>query len=265
MRTIETIASPHTEAFAHMPLLQSDNLTKAAEIDDPQHLERDQLLPILAMGYALCEANPTIAAVAYTQFPPNLFAILGADDMLARIIYFSHFHHKNVRLHGEAPIAVGGSLFINPRLIDQSNRFIVWNEGCGSIWKTRLHMFVARPISVTLRGYVWNHWIQRPIYFQEKITRTLTGYMEHEMDHLDGRDATDRPEQILDFNDIPSGLNGRPVEKIANATVRFVLDYWCKKGVSHFLVHRQGKLLVVDTNGDAIGPYTRRQEDFRPI
>lgn len=241
---IENESFLYTEALRGEPLLQSEKLVKANQIVSPESLSDRQLMPLWQLGKSFLQGNPIFIAVAFTQFREESIKIVNGDPLLRRIIFFPS-------IFADGSGSYRDCLFINPEIsIPPEAGYYASLEGCGSIEFDRLGMVIRRPNSMFLKTYVW-----RPGEKVFMVTMLLEGIdagaMEHEYIHLEGKDATFYPEDILDFTDPKqeSWNNRVEVQEMVARIIRGIRLENDSERYEGWLIHKEGKLLVVDSDG----------------
>jgi len=241
---VENGCLPYTEALKGEPLLQSGELIKASPIPNPESLASKQLMPLWELGKNFLQGNPHFVAVAFTQFRQKSFELVNGDPLLRRMIFFPC-------ILANLPDDYKDYLLINPKLaIPSPADYYASVEGCGSIDFARLGMVVRRPYLILLKTYLW-----RPGKEMLMASISLRGFdagvTEHEYLHLEGKDATSFPENILDFTD-PKNECWHNRDEAQAMVAREVRDITAGRDVQRYqgwLIHQEGKLIVVDRDG----------------
>jgi len=237
----------YTEALKGEPLLQSEKLVKAEEITRPKSLLDKQLLPLWFLGKSFLQGNPNFIAVAFTQFREESIKIVNGNPLLRRIIFFP-------QIFANFSDSYRDCLLINPEIsIPSEVDYYASVEGCGSIEFARLGMVVRRPYSMLLKTYVW-----RPgekVFMGSMLLEDIdAGVMEHEYIHLEGKDATFYPEDILDFTDPKhEGWNNRDeTQKMVAREIRKIALGNNTEKYKGWLIHKEGKFIIVNSYGKYI-------------
>ena len=87
-------------------------------------------------------------------------------------------------------------VYINPKIIWSSKKQVVIYEGCGSVAYAKLFAPVRRPEKIIIEAYN-----EKGDKFQLKADGMLSRVIQHEYDHLDGMEFT---EKITDMRKIMS-------------------------------------------------------------
>ncbi|HMS91707.1 MAG TPA: peptide deformylase [Candidatus Absconditabacterales bacterium] len=87
-------------------------------------------------------------------------------------------------------------IYINPKIIWKSKKECIIYEGCGSVAYAKLFAPVKRPQKIIIEAYDENH-----NKFQLQADGILSRVIQHEYDHLDGIEFT---EKITDIKKIMS-------------------------------------------------------------
>jgi len=234
----------YTEALRGEPLLQSGELVKANQIASPESLSDRQLTPLWQLGKSFLQGNPKFVAVAFTQFREESIKIVNGDPLLRRIIFFPP-------IFSDFSDPYRDCLFINPEIFIPSEAdYYASVESCGSIEFAKLGMVVRRPYSMILKTYVW-----RPgekVFMALLLLKSIdAGVMEREYIHLEGKDATFFPEDILDFTDPKHECWKNRVET-QEMVVREIREMELGNDAERYedwLIHKEGKFIVVDSYG----------------
>jgi len=227
-------------------LLQSGEIRPASKIPNPETLTEKELLPLACMASIYCISH-RFNAVAYTQFPDQLYGCVKARGNLKNIIYFGYNDENN-------PLT--NLIVINPHLsfLEKSKHHISI-EGCGSIEMGRIQMAIKRPRTIELSGYFWQIGMESPQKRTEKLSDWPASMVQHENDHLKGKDATFFPERILDIiNPNKSFLEniGSDEESLRRLLITLSETEGCD-----CLVNKRGKLMVVNYKGEIVKKYPR--------
>lgn len=231
----QTLNREKAALLSSIPLLQSGEIKTSREIKDGEDLDPKLLFKM--WDFARNYVTPhNFIAVAFTQFySSTLLDYVGRDDLI-RVIYFDN--------HPILDMRVRDSLLINPRVGRSSEGFYVRVEGCGSIEHANLAMAVKRPMSVGINGLVWNPPMQKPLFEPNVFSGETASIALHEIKHLEGQDATDHKEDILDFSDETDWGNTYDKRQVdVYSTIRNQDLY------REWLVNRNDKLIVVNQYG----------------
>lgn len=242
----------YSEALKGEPLLQSGKLVKAEEITRPESLLNEQLFPIWLLGKSFLRGNPNFVAVAFTQFREESIKIVNFDPLLRRIIFFP-------QIFADFSDSYRDCLLINPEIFippDASYNALV--EGCGSIEFAKIGMVVRRPYSMFLKTYVWMPG-ERVFMVSILLEGIDAAIVEHEYIHLEGKDATFFPEDILDFTDPKHECWGSRVEvrEMVARTIREKMPGSGAEGYEGWLIYREGRFVVVDNYGKYMRDFKR--------
>lgn len=90
-------------------------------------------------------------------------------------------------------------VYINPKMVDVSKEQSIVYEGCGSVINANLFGPVKRPKEITIEAYD-----EKGKKFQLKCDGALARVIQHEYDHLDGIEFT---EKIDDYSELLSRDN----------------------------------------------------------
>lgn len=219
-------------------LLQSGEIRLASKILNPETLTEKELFPLVYMAGIYCVSH-RFNAVAYTQFPVQLYSCVKARGDLKNIIYFGCNNENNPLI---------GSIVINPHLsFLEKGKYYISIEGCGSIEMGRIQMAIKRPKSIRLNGFFWQIGMECPQKRTVKLSDWPASVVQHENDHLNGKDATFFPERILDMvNPKKSFLKNIGLDAKSLSRLLRVLSE--TKGCD-FLVNKRGKLVIVNYKG----------------
>lgn len=241
----ERVYANWIEVIKTTNLLQSGELKPASKILNPETLTKEELLPMVFTAGVYCVSHH-FNAVAYTQFPDQLFSCINARKDLKNIIYFGC---------NDVNSPLIDLIVINPRFsFLEENKYHFSIEGCGSIEMGKIQMAIKRPRTIKLSGHFWGIGMEHPQRKMVKLSNWPSSMVQHENDHLKGKDATFFPERILDMiNPKKSflkniGLNERFLRKI--------LKNLSENEGSGYLVNKGGKLLVVNYKGETIKEYS---------
>ncbi len=78
-------------------------------------------------------------------------------------------------------------VYINPKIVSRSKKQIIIYEGCGSVAYAKLFGPVSRPQKITIEAFD-----QAGNKFRLKADGLLSRVIQHEYDHLDGIEFTDK-------------------------------------------------------------------------
>lgn len=229
------------QKLARQPLLQHGNLPKTGELN-PNELTTDTLKRALQLGREFCRTGYHL--VAFSQFDPDVLRQAGIPKTQTRLIYAS-------------PATVEyfpfpDSLLINPTISPAPNQKFLMCEACGSLEKGKLYYWLYRPLEVDLSCLLWKENTDSPQPINVHIYADGAGMLEHEIDHLRGLTAADRPTNILDFRSLTAPTHWEEAG--------FVWD----KGTDHqkamadispeWLIYdqKERRHLVVDPRGETI-------------
>lgn len=257
---LEDLIRSFSKKFPKLPLLQSGQVESAENIFGPENLDSKQLQLMRLMGKAFSEKrdDAELKMVAFTQISPEVFEFFGVDPSLRNAVYLSRKVETEEDLlfieQDERPIYLPESLLINPELAvpDDKDRVICF-EGCGSINYGNLWMYVSRPKNITVKAFLYNPDIgaDSPIFVTGIKSKDVGGgVIHHEVDHLNGYDATNSPN--TDFYD--PFTDKSPIWKKYFKDERKKLKY--QKGME-LLVKRDSKLIIVNHKNEYLGDFQR--------
>lgn len=221
-------------------LLQSGEIRPASKILNPETLTEKELFPMAFMAGIYC-ASHRFNAVAYTQFPDQIYSCVKARGNLKNIIYFGCNDENNPLIN---------SIVINPHLsFLEKGKHYISIEGCGSIEMGRIQMAIKRPKSIRLNGYFWQIGMECPQKRNVKLSDWPASMVQHENDHLKGKDATFFPERILDLIS-PNESFLKNIDLDAES-LRGLLKALSETEGCDFLVNKGGKLVIVNYKGES--------------
>ena len=222
-------------------ILPSGKIRRAREVRNPETIPQEILQKLVGLGEFICESNPTIKAVAYTQIREKYFHDRGLDPKLySHIIYYSSDQEykdaaPDIRMANQH-FSLSGGLLINPRFTWISDQKFASCERCASIGGTHTEMFIERPTALSLSGHVWSPFLGDKKAYRETFTtdKKSSAVLEHEVHHLQGLDATYFPRRLID---------------LWNPKSRYRLESPLARTDISFLVFRNRALWLVDYNG----------------
>lgn len=244
-----------TDALRGIPLLRSGTIGFAQETPPPQTLSSKLLTDLHTFGYAYIEANPSIIAVAYTQFPPELLSTFDLDPNMRRFVYISHRYRQldlgePMLYHSGGDHNLEGALLINPKISPdvRMGRWVM-PEKCASIYygfkRKEPYMFVRRPTRLEVSGYSFGP-DKRLRAISGGVGYWFAGYIEHEAHHLDGKAASDHPELLYD----PWTPNQKIKEREEAAPYMQAFP-----AEEVMLVSRDGRLTILNSQGNFVQWY----------
>ena len=232
------------QKFTGESLLQHGKLPIAAEMENPLAVDKRILQTCLIFAREVC-VKQGLKALAFTELQSYIREMLGFSDQLPpRVIYY------RPELMQEMDVLV-----LNPKieLNYLYNPLLPVQEGCGSIENGRLYYFIREPKFRELSGYFFNgDTVSHRSIFSENPYRDSS---LHELRHLDGKTARDRPEFICDiratkdWSEILKTYSNYSEEELRN-----ILRKHCSMGLLTY-DSRQKKLVLVDADGQLIGDY----------
>lgn len=227
-------------------LLQSGEIRPASKIVNPETLTKEELFPLTHMASIYCVSH-RFNAVTYTQFPDQLYSCVKARENLKNIIYFGSDD-------GNSPLT--NLIVINPSFsFLEKSKYYISIEGCGSIEMGRIQMAIKRPRTIKLSGYFWQIGMESPQKRTVILSDWPSSMVQHENDHLKGKDATFFPERILDM----INPNKSFLENIGSdeESLRILLKTLSETEGCDYLVNKKGKLMVVNYKGEIVKKYPR--------
>jgi peptide deformylase len=234
------------EVIHKTDLLQSGEIKPASEILNPETLTEKELLPMVCVATLYCISHH-FNAVAYTQFPDQIYDHVNAKKDLNNIIYVG-FNNENDPLND--------LIVINPHIsFLEKNRFHISIEGCGSLEMGRIRMAIKRPNRIKLSGYFWKIGMELPQTNTVELSNWPSSMIQHESDHLIGKDATFFPERILDITNLNKSFFDNS-EWSATTLKRSLISLFKNDGCE-YLINKNGKLLLVNYKGETIKEYRK--------
>lgn len=212
-------------------LLEWHELKKAVSV--PQELlgDVDTLNKYYKMGKDIAEGR--FGAVAFTQIQPQTFLEYGLDPQYTNCMYITSQFFRSYR----------GTLLVNP-VCDFSEPSYGCIDGCGSIYKAKVHMVVCRPLHAKVKSIVFEPPYE-PEYMDREFNDVLAAVIEHEYIHLLGGSAFSYGDRVInmlkkqDWRKI-DGLyrkTGMKIEEI-------VLDS-INHGYSQWLIYEENQFYMV--------------------
>lgn len=178
-----------TELILHRgSLLQHGELQTAIKIVSPEKISKHTLKIMLDLGRQFCDLGP-YHLVAYTQFPIDILNQWQIPLDLTNVIYVSEAAAEY--------LPFSNVLLINP-LLKAESVLVSHPEQCGSIQEGRVAMWIRRPKLAVFTSYLWLNGSSHPKHYSGELNSGV-GMLQHEIDHLRGYTALDRPDQFIDF------------------------------------------------------------------
>lgn len=173
--------------MARLPILQEGSIPVAHEIKGPLTLGKAKLDLWLDFSREVVGMQG-FQSVAFTQFAPMVREYLGFSEYLQPRVMFYRTDMES-----------DGQLIINPKvsLPKLGNRMVAVLERCGSILHGQVSYIINRPYLKKLEGFFYDGQVlKRSSLFSDF---PYDEYSIHEIDHLDGKTAKDRPTDFFDI------------------------------------------------------------------
>ena len=221
-------------------LRQTGNIPYAEPVKDPLSLGIDELSGLLTLANLYFKGFG-YASIAMNQFDPATLRSFGVGEGMQRIVCMG-----GDLLDG---FELGGSLLINPEVAPEGEDRDFSIEGCGSlVYGDGLGMIVSRPKNLRLTGFRWVPGMKKPEFIETNLSGQDSSFIHHEMVHLEGKDVTSHPQDLMDFTD-PTNTCWEGNDQLCRRMRYEILKYSSR---ANWLVLQGGRLSIIDTEGNFI-------------
>ncbi|MEH6701412.1 peptide deformylase [Parasphingorhabdus sp.] len=162
--------------MAILPILEVPD-PRLKTVSEPVTEFDDALKTLIADMFETMYDAPGIGLAAIQVGAPKRILVIDLQEPVEN--EHDHDHEHGEHCHHEHEVIRDPRVFINPEILDPSEDFNVYSEGCLSV--PDQYADVERPASITAR---WQD--ENGKQYEEKIEGLLATCLQHEMDHLEG-------------------------------------------------------------------------------